>query len=102
MKVLVGRAEDVFNRADHVYGGVVLGDDGMMLYVRTNNIGRATVAIHVIAAILCVVFNNENEGARRVRAVNNLVEQQRDAISLSACSRSGVFTPSSAEPKLPI
>ena len=67
MKVLASRAEDVFDRAGHVYGGVVLGDDGMMLYVRTNNIGRATVGIHVIAPILCVVFNNENEGARRLR-----------------------------------
>jgi hypothetical protein len=69
MKVLLFDAKDVFHRTDQLGGGVVRGDDGAMLDVGPHDVDGATVRIDVIATILRVVFDDEDERAGGVGAM---------------------------------
>ena len=73
-----------------------------LLHVGARHEGDAAVRIDVVAAILRVVFNDEDQRVVRVPAVGDLLDQQADGIVVVGLLASGVFTPSIAVSKFPV
>ena len=44
--------QNIFNGANHIYGGVVSGNDCVVFDIRSNHISGRAVGIHVVGAIL--------------------------------------------------
>ena len=62
----------------------------------------AAVRIDVVGAVLHVVLGDDDQRVGRVAAFATACDQPADRQVASACCVSGVFTPPSAVPKLPM
>jgi len=81
---------------------VVRADHGALLHVRTHDVGRGAMRIDVVRAILAIVLGDDDQRVFGVGALRHGLTSRPTARSSSACCVSGVFTPPSAEPKLPM
>ena len=60
VQVRVARPENVLDGAEHAQGGVVLGNQGLMLDVGAGDKGDAAVCIHMVATVLRIVFDHKD------------------------------------------
>lgn len=58
----------------HIDGGVARRDDLATFDVGTDHVGNGSVGVHMVGSILCVVFDNKNQGVVLVLAVGDLLD----------------------------
>lgn len=90
------QAENFLNGAEEIEGVVLSGDEGALLHVGAGYIGGAAVGVNVVAAILGIVLDDEDERVIGVDALGDLLNEHADRVVVIGDLRLGVLTPSMA------
>src|SRR5262245_61946268 len=71
-------AEDIFDRAQRIDLAVVCADHRALLHVRSDDVRRGAMRIHMIGAILAIIFGDDDQCIRSISARRNGLYEATD------------------------
>ena len=80
IQVRMARPKNVLDGAEHAQRVIRFGNHGTVLHIGSHNEGNAAVRIHMVAAVLCIVFDDKDQCVILVGAVGDGLHDQAHGV----------------------